>query len=132
MHPVSNRNVRIALVSRSRVQVGVKGGFIQFNHGKKAPLQKLRAGDGLIMYSPRTSYPDGEMFQSSTAIGVVTSEEIYQMEMTFEFKPFRVDVEHCSFKFAAATVVLRVLCLRLPRRDLLTGNFNLKKVSGVR
>jgi len=91
MHPVLNQNFRIALVSRSHVHVDVKGGFIQLNHGKKAPLQKLPAADGLIMYSPLTSYPDGEMLQSFTAIGILASGEIYQAEMTPEFKPYRVD-----------------------------------------
>jgi hypothetical protein len=70
----------------------VKGGFIQLNHGKKAPLQKLRAGDGLLMYSPRTSYPDGNVLQAFTAIGIVASGEIYQVEMSPDFKPYRVDV----------------------------------------
>ncbi len=44
-------------MSREHVQNGVKGGFIQLNHGKKAPLQRLHAGDRLVMYSPRTAYP---------------------------------------------------------------------------
>jgi hypothetical protein len=83
----------IGVVSRSHVEVGVKGGFIQLSHGKKAPLQKLRAGDGLIMYSPRTSYPDGDILQSFTAIGVISSEHVYQVEMTPDFKPYRIDVK---------------------------------------
>jgi len=45
------------------------------------------------MYSPRTSYPDGEVLQSFTAIGVVTSGDIYQAEMSPGFKPYRVDVK---------------------------------------
>ena len=71
----------------------MKGGFVQLGHGKKAPLQRLRPGDGLITYSPRISYPDGEVLQSFTAIGVVTSGHIYQVEMTPEFRPYRVDVK---------------------------------------
>ena len=92
MSAVSERNYWIGVVSRSHVQLGVKGGFMQLSHGKRAPLEKLRAGDGLVMYSPRTSYPDGEVLQSFTAIGVVTSGEIYQVEMTPDFKPYRLDV----------------------------------------
>ena len=49
----------IGVVSRDHVANAVAHGFVQLNHGKKAPLQRLRAGDGLAMYSPRTSYPDG-------------------------------------------------------------------------
>src|ERR1700737_3991114 len=89
---MTNRNYWIGVVSRSHVRIGVKGGFIQLSHGKKAPLQKFRAGDGLVMYSPRTSYPDGEPLQSFTAIGTVVSGEIYQVEMAADFKPYRIDV----------------------------------------
>ena len=92
MSAVSERSYWIGVVSRSHVQLGVKGGFMQLSHGKRAPLEKLRAGDGLVMYSPRTSYPDGEVLQSFTAIGVVTSGGIYQVEMTPDFRPHRVDV----------------------------------------
>jgi len=86
-------NYWIGVVSRSHVEIGVKGGFVQLNHGKKAALQKLRAGDGVIMYSPRTSYPDGAVLQSFTAIGVVRSGEVYQVTMSADFKPYRIDVE---------------------------------------
>jgi hypothetical protein len=55
--PSPSRNYWIGVVSREHVQNGVKGGFIQLNHGKKAPLQRLHAGDRLVMYSPRTAYP---------------------------------------------------------------------------
>ena len=89
---MASHNHWIGVVSRSHVELGVNGGFIQLSHGKKAPLQKFRAGDGLIMYSPRTSYPDGEPLQSFTAIGTIVSGEVYQVEMLPDFKPYRVDV----------------------------------------
>jgi predicted RNA-binding protein len=87
------RNYWIGVVSRSHVQIGVKGGFIQLNHGKKAPLQRLKAGDMLAVYSPRDAYPHGLVLQAFTAIGIVKSDNVYQVEMSPEFKPFRVDVE---------------------------------------
>ena len=93
MNHLSNRNFWIGVVSRSHVQVAVQGGFIQLNHGKKAPLQRLHAGDGLILYSPRTAYPTGEILQTFTAVGEVTSGKIYQVEMTPDFEPYRVDVK---------------------------------------
>lgn len=94
------RNYWIGVVSRSHVQVGVNGGFVQLNHGKKAPLQRLTAGDMLAMYSPRESYPDGPALQAFTAIGTIKSGEVYQVEMSPEFKPYRVDVEFCNCKAA--------------------------------
>src|SRR5215831_4414847 len=87
MHPGLERTFWIGVVSRSHVQVSVKGGFVQLGHGKKAPLQKLRPNDGLIMYSPRTAYPDGEVLQSFTAIGVIITGHIYQVEMSPNSSP---------------------------------------------
>ena len=87
------RQFWIGVVSRAHVQIGVNGGFIQLNHGKKAPLANMRAGDGLVMYSPRSDYPDGEILQAFTAIGVVRTGEIYQVAMSSDFEPYRVDVE---------------------------------------
>ena len=93
MNYLPQRNFWIGVVSRSHVEIAVEGGFIQLNHGKKAPLQRLHAGDGLILYSPRTAYPAGEILQAFTAMGEVISGEIYQVEMTPDFKPYRVDVK---------------------------------------
>jgi len=90
--PSSSPQFWIGVVSREHVQRGVQGGFIQLNHGKKAPVQRLRAGDGLVMYSPRTAYPDGEPLQAFTAIGVVITGEVYRVEMSEDFKPYRVDI----------------------------------------
>jgi len=83
----------IGTVSRSHVLCGLRGRFVQLNHGKKVPLQRMKAGDLLAMYSPRTDYPDGEPLQAFTALGVVKTGEIYQVEMAEDFKPYRVDVE---------------------------------------
>ena len=88
-----SRNHWLGVVSRSHVLLGGKGGFMQLNHGKKAPLQKFRAGDVLVMYSPRTEYPDGEPLQAFTAIGTIVSGEVYQVEMAPDFKPYRIDVQ---------------------------------------
>lgn len=89
---MAERNCWIGVVSREHVEIGVAGGFIQLGHGRKAPLQQLRAGDVVAMYSPRTAYPDGEPLQAFTAIGRVDSGEVYQVEMSPDFKPFRIDV----------------------------------------
>lgn len=84
----------IGVVSREHVLKGVAGGFAQLGHGKRAPLARLRAGDGFIYYSPRVSYPDGEPCQRFTAIGVVQTGEVYQHDMGGGFVPFRIDVAY--------------------------------------
>jgi len=100
METASPRSFWIGVVSRSHAKLGVKGRFIQLSHGKKAPVQRLRAGDGLAIYSPRTEYPAGELLQSFTAIGVVTTGQVYQVEMAPDFKPYRVDVRFLKCKEA--------------------------------
>jgi hypothetical protein len=93
------RRFWIGVASRDHVNVGVKGAFIQLNHGKKAPLRRLKAGDGVVMYSPRTTYPDGEPLQAFTAIGTVVTGDVYQVEVT-SLKPYRVDVQFVPSKEA--------------------------------
>jgi hypothetical protein len=77
---------------------GVEGGFAQMNHGKQAPLQRMKAGDGLIYYSPREDYPDGAPLQAFTALGFIRTGEVYAYDMTADgvpgFVPRRIDVDY--------------------------------------
>lgn len=90
-------NYWIGVVSRSHVLRGVAGGFAQMNHGKQAPLKRMKAGDGLIYYSPRESYPDGAPLQAFTAFGFICTGEVYAHDMTSDgvpgFVPWRIDVD---------------------------------------
>ena len=91
-------NYWIGVVSRSHVLRGVAGGFAQMNHGKQAPLKRMKARDGLIYYSPRESYPDGAPLQAFTALGFIQTGEVYEHDMTPEgvpgFVPWRIDVDY--------------------------------------
>lgn len=75
---MSPRNYWIGVVSKNHVEQGVAGGFAQLNHGKAGPLERMQAGDGLVYYSPRTDFPEGEPLQAFTAIGRVASGAIFQ------------------------------------------------------
>ncbi len=88
----------IGVVSRSHVLRGIEGGFAQMNHGKQAPLKRMKAGDGLVYYSPRESYPDGTPLQAFTAFGFVRTGEAYEYDMTADgspgFVPWRMDIDY--------------------------------------
>lgn len=99
----------IGVVSRAHVQIGVNGGFAQLNHGKKAPLQRLKANDGFVYYSPKTSFPDGEPLQMFTAIGVIKTGEVYQAHMGEDFHPFRIDVQYLTAHDAAIRPLIEQL-----------------------
>jgi hypothetical protein len=83
----------INTVSRSHVERGVAGGFTQANHGKPHMLKRMRRGDWIVFYSPRTDFPDGAPLQAFTAIGEVTDDEPYQVKMGPDFEPWRRRVD---------------------------------------
>ncbi|GMX62756.1 EVE domain-containing protein [Paenibacillus elgii] len=88
----------IGVVSASHVSRGVQGGFAQLCHGKSAPLRRMRPGDWLIYYSPRTDMKEGKPLQAFTAIGQVADDRVYEYRMSDSFVPFRRDIRYvpCS------------------------------------
>ncbi len=97
----NERNYWIGVVSKDHVDTGTAGGYTQLNHGKAAPLERMRAGDGFVFYSPRTAYPDGEPLQSFTAIGRIRTGIVYQADAAAGFRPFRLDVDYLPAQPAA-------------------------------
>ncbi|PZV33734.1 EVE domain-containing protein [Mesorhizobium kowhaii] len=82
----------IAVASAEHVRRGRLGGFMQVNHGKAAPLRRVKPGDGIIYYSPTTVLGEKDGLQAFTAIGTVREGEPYQGDMGGGFTPFRRDV----------------------------------------
>jgi hypothetical protein len=82
----------IVVVSKEHTLRGVSGGFMQACHGKKAPLQRMKEGDWLVVYSPKITMEGNEKCQSFTAIGQAKDEEVYQFQMTENFIPFRRNI----------------------------------------
>ena len=46
----------IAVASADHVARGIAGGFMQVCHGKRAPLARIRPGDGIIYYAPTQTF----------------------------------------------------------------------------
>jgi len=82
----------INTVSREHVVAGVAGGFTQADHGRNRRLKRLGPGDRIAFYSPRTAYPDGEPLQQFTALGTVTGDQVYQVQVRPDFHPWRLAV----------------------------------------
>ncbi len=72
---MDHRRHWLLVASRDHALRGVDGGFVMANHGKRAPLARMSPGDGILVYSPRTSHPGGESLRAVTVIGQVTGEE---------------------------------------------------------
>ena len=96
----------LGVVSREHALRGVASGIAQLNHGKRAALARMHAGDWLVCYSPRTSYPTGEVLQAFTAIGQVVSSSPYQVVVEEGFQPFRHDVHYLPSKEVPMSDVL--------------------------
>ncbi len=83
----------LGVVSRSHVEHGVDLGIAKVMHGKRAGLARMKPGDWLVYYSPRTEYPNGEPLKAFTAIGQIVDDDIRQAEEG-DFRPFRRRVDY--------------------------------------
>ena len=70
----------IAVASAEHARRG-KAGFMQVNHGKAAPLKRVRPGDGVAYYSPTVAFGGKDKLQAFTLIGRVQPGDIYEGEM---------------------------------------------------
>jgi hypothetical protein len=83
----------IGVASADHVARGRAEGFMQVCHGKAAPLNRIRPGDGVIYYSPTQAFRAADGLQSFTAIGFACDRTPYQVDMGQGFTPFRRDVD---------------------------------------
>jgi hypothetical protein len=91
----------IGVVSKDHVDLGRAGGFVQLSHGKAGPLERMHAGDGLCLYSPRATWPDGARLQAFTAIGRIRTGCVYQANGGDGARPFRLEVDYFPATTAA-------------------------------
>lgn len=72
---MTQRRHWVIVASRDHALRGVQSGFIMANHGKRAPLARMSVGDGILIYSPTTTYPRGTPLRAITIVGEVTGTE---------------------------------------------------------
>ena len=72
---MATRRHWVIVASRDHARRGVAGGFVMANHGKRSPLARMSPGDGVLIYSPTTTYPHGEPLRAVTIVGEVTGGE---------------------------------------------------------
>ncbi len=99
----------IAVAAANHVARGREGGFMQVNHGKAAPLKRIKPGDLVAYYSPVTVYGGTKKLRAFTALGRVKEGEPYQGDMGGGFKPSRRDVDWFKAEQAAIEPLLEQL-----------------------
>ena len=107
--PRRARRYWIGVVSSDHAALAVAGGFIQLNHGKAGPLERMHVGDGFAYYSPRVSYPDGASVQAFTALGRITGDALVQASMGEGFTAFRRSAEFLPTQNAPIKPLIDVL-----------------------
>ena len=71
----------VIVASRDHARRGLGNGFVMANHGKRAPLVRMSPGDGVLIYSPTTTYPRGEPLRAITVVGETTGTEPEESEV---------------------------------------------------
>src|ERR1700678_4782102 len=71
----------IGVASADHVRRRRKDGFMQVNHGKAAPLKRMKPGDGIVYYSPTVTYGGKDKLRAFTAIGTAKDRQPYIGEM---------------------------------------------------
>jgi EVE domain len=111
------RRCWLAVASADHAQRGKALGIMQVCHGKGGPLRRIRAGDGVVYYSPTVSFGGKDRLQAFTAIGVAEGERTYQVDMGNGFRPFRRDVEYVEAKPVSILPLLERLELTRGKRN---------------
>lgn len=107
----------IAVASAEHVALGRAEGFMQVCHGKGAPLQRMKAGDTVVYYSPSERMGEGPPLQAFTAIGLVRPRAPYQHDMGGGFVPWRRDVQYVPARAASIRPLLEQLSFTQGQRQ---------------
>jgi predicted RNA-binding protein len=83
----------IVVASKDHVEKGKALGIVQANHGKAAPVKRMKPGDMIVFYSPKLHFQGKEPYKKFTAVSRVKEGEVYQGDMGAGFFPYRRDVE---------------------------------------
>jgi EVE domain len=84
----------VGVASRAHVMRAIEGGFAQVNHGKAAPLKRIKRGDHMLYYSPRLEMRAGDPVKAFTAIGLIEDDEPHRDEQVEGFYPYRRKVRY--------------------------------------
>ncbi len=83
----------VIVASKDHVKNGLAEGIAQACHGKVSPLKRMRKNDFILYYSGKQTLGNPQLCQQFTAIGKVTDDEIYQLQVSEDFCPSRRNIE---------------------------------------
>ncbi|WP_316804455.1 EVE domain-containing protein [Pedobacter nototheniae] len=83
----------IIVASKDHVKKGITQGIGQSCHGKSSPLKRMKKGDFIVYYSGKQTLGKPDKCQEFTALGTVSDDEIYQVQVSEDFCPSRRNIE---------------------------------------
>lgn len=107
----------VGVVSASHVDHAIEQGIAQTCHGKAQSLNRMKPGDWLIYYSPRTDMNSGKPLQAFTAIGQVADDRVYRHKVNDTFIPYRRDMQYMPAKPVRIAGLLEQLSFTKGRRN---------------
>ena len=113
----NNPRFWVGVASREHVLAAVDGGFCQFSHGSAAALARVRPGDSIAYYSPRSQMRGGRVIQAFTAIGIVGDGEVQHVSQSGGFRPSRRPVKYAVALEAPIKPLLASLSFTRDRAD---------------
>jgi predicted RNA-binding protein len=79
----------IISASKDHVKNGLRKGIAQANHGKDTQLKRMKKGDYVLYYSSKMKLTKQDKCQEFTGIGILPDDEIFQVQVTDNFIPWR-------------------------------------------
>lgn len=83
----------VIVASKDHVKTGIAEGISQACHGKSSPLKRMKKGDFVVYYSGKQTLGKPDKCQEFTALGKVTDDEVYQVQVSEDFCPSRRNIE---------------------------------------
>lgn len=93
---MSDPNYWIAVLSQDHVDGARAGAYVELNQGRVGFLERMRSGDRVVFYSPRTRTPRGEPVQAFTAAAQITDATLRRVALADGSCVFRLTARYAS------------------------------------
>jgi len=125
-------NYFIGVVSLEHAKRGYEGSFTQACHGKKSPLMRMKKGDWFVQYSPKMTLTSKDPYQKFSFIGEVSGNAPYQVELSPNFNPYRIDIAYIDTKkalpFAIKNLIQNLSFIKNKQRWGMSFRFGFLKI----
>lgn len=118
----------LGVASKDHIEIGVAEGFCQLNHGKRAPLARMKKADHILYYAPKESLKSQIPCQQIIAAGTILDDTIYAVKVSPDFIPYRRNVDYDTQLVPLSLAKLRLIASwEIYRSKLRFGHFEISQ-----